>query len=117
MTQTEFTCPDCSKSIEPEKVLIALAQTATAAAVIEDQADVQMDCPECGSDITLPSEEVLVKMAADDATLQVFKQIADEGEAFLSNRSPDLAAAMERERESNRRNAEIQQKLDELKSS
>lgn len=117
MVDTDFDCPQCEDSIESETVLIALARTATADDVIEQGEDVEMRCPHCRSDITLQSEEVVVKMAADNATLNVFRQIAEEGDEFVSNRSPDLTEAMERERESNRRKKELEDKLEEISDS
>ncbi|POG55100.1 hypothetical protein [Haloferax marisrubri] len=117
MVNTDFECPECSSAIEPEAVLVVLARTASADNVIEEREDVEMQCPHCRSGITLRAEEVVVKMAADNATLNVFRQVAEEGDNFVSNRSPNLTEAMERERESNQRKAELEDKLEEISDS
>jgi hypothetical protein len=114
MAETEFTCPACDATIDPEAVLSHLATTGTAAGVVEDGADVDLDCPTCEATVTLSGAEVLVKLSADDATLRLLQALRAAAPAAVESWEPDLAAALEREREAARRTEAINELAAEL---
>jgi hypothetical protein len=113
MAETEFTCPACEATVDPEAVLAHLARTGTADRVVADGADVDLDCPACDAMVTLPSAEVLVKLSADDATLRLLEALREAAPAGTAW-EPDLAAALEREREAQRRRDELEATLADL---
>lgn len=117
MADISFDCPACSSAISPEEVLVALAHRGTAEELLEDQADVEMNCPECGTEITLRASEAIVKLSADDAVLAVFKRLAEEGDEFVHNRRPNFDDIVEREREARERRRQLNETLEELRDS
>lgn len=114
MAETSFECPSCESDIRPEDVLAALAYQGSAGDVLEEQQDVEMDCPSCGSEIVLGASEVIVKLSVDNATLAVFRRMAEEGDEFVENRTADLDDVVEREQRARERRKEMEKQLDEL---
>lgn len=114
MSELTFDCPACADEIDPDDVLVALARQGAADAVIEEQADVEIQCPECQTAVTLGAAEVLVKLSADDATLAIFSLLAETDGTI---REPDWEQVIEREREARERREEIRETLETLKES
>lgn len=114
---TTFDCAECDVEIQPAEVLGAMASQGITEGVINDDKDLDMDCPQCDETVTLETAETVVKLAADDATLALLQTLREVDTAARTGWDPDFEEVVEQEREARERREQLEEKLEEIRDS
>jgi len=117
MADLTFDCPDCEEGIQPAQVLGALASQGITEEVISGDAELNMDCPQCNERITFETAEIVVKLAADDATLAVMQALEKADTTASSDWEPDFEQVIENERQARERRKQLEEKLEDIRES
>lgn len=113
MSDTVFSCSECSTEIAIQEVFREVVEQNVAAEIIEQETELQMDCPDCEQTIHFNAAEVMVTFATDDLVFTMFSKISDATTERSWN--PDLEQTIQRERESQKRKEEIKKGVQELR--